>query len=198
MHPGGVFEGRIAGASLPLSYRSTSTTATAPITVEDPYRFLPTIGELDLHLVGEGRHEELWERLGAHVHDARRRARHRVRGLGAGARKAVSVVGDFNYWDGRMHPMRSLGSCGIWELFLPGVEPGARYKFEIVAPDGEIRLKADPMAFETEMPPKTASVVARAASTSGPTPSGSSAGAQQRRARTGRCRSTRSTWARGG
>ena len=58
-----------------------------------------------------------------------------------------------------MHPMRSLGSSGIWELFLPGVEPGARYKFEILAPDGEIRLKADPMAFEAEVPPKTASVV---------------------------------------
>ena len=78
--------------------------------------------------------------------------------MGAGGR-AVSVVGDFNFWDGRMHPMRSLGSSGIWEVFLPGVEPGSRYKFEIVAPDGEIRLKADPMAFEAEVPPKTASVV---------------------------------------
>ncbi len=74
-------------------------------------------------------------------------------------RSSVSVVGDFNYWDGRMHPMRSLGSSGIWEVFLPGVDAGARYKFEILTPDGEIRLKADPMAFEAEVPPKTASVV---------------------------------------
>ena len=73
--------------------------------------------------------------------------------------RAVSVVGDFNYWDGRIHPMRTLGSSGIWELFLPGVGDGARYKYEILAPDGEIRLKADPVAFETEVPPKTASVV---------------------------------------
>ena len=69
------------------------------------------------------------------------------------------MVGDFNFWDGRVHPMRSLGSSGIWELFLPGVEPGTRYKYEIVAPDGELRLKADPVAFEAEVPPKTASVV---------------------------------------
>ena len=73
--------------------------------------------------------------------------------------RAVSVVGDFNYWDGRIHPMRTLGSSGIWELFLPGVGDGAHYKYEILAPDGEIRLKADPVAFETEVPPKTAAVV---------------------------------------
>src|SRR3954463_3210513 len=73
--------------------------------------------------------------------------------------KAVSVVGDFNFWDGRMHPMRALGAAGVWELFLPGVDAGARYKYEILAPDGEIRLKADPIAFATEVPPKTASVV---------------------------------------
>ena len=125
---------------------------------DDPYRFLPTVGELDLHLVGEGRHEELWEKLGAHVRELEG-----VRGTAfavwAPSAKSVSVVGDFNYWDGRMHPMRSLGSSGIWEVFLPGVEPGARYKFEILTQDGEIRLKADPLAFEAEVPPKTASVV---------------------------------------
>jgi 1,4-alpha-glucan branching enzyme len=71
----------------------------------------------------------------------------------------VSVVGDFNFWDGRVHPMRSLGASGIWELFLPGVGAGVRYKYEILAPDGEIRLKADPLAFATELPPQTASVV---------------------------------------
>ena len=73
--------------------------------------------------------------------------------------RAVSVVGDFNSWDGRLHPMRSLGSSGVWELFLPGVGPGTNYKYEILAQSGELRLKADPVAFATELPPKTASVV---------------------------------------
>ena len=71
----------------------------------------------------------------------------------------MSVVGDFNSWDGRLHPMRSLGSSGIWELFVPGVGEGARYKFEIRGADGELRLKADPFAFAAEVPPQTASVV---------------------------------------
>ena len=77
----------------------------------------------------------------------------------APAARAVSVVGDFNSWDGRLHAMRSLGSGGVWELFLPEVGPGARYKYEILSADGDLRLKADPMAQETEVPPKTASVV---------------------------------------
>src|SRR5919202_3413934 len=159
VHPGGVFEGRIPGASLPIAYRyEVDYGDSGTVTVEDPYRFLPTIGELDLHLVGEGRHEQMWERLGAHVREV-----DGVRGTAfavwAPSARAVSVVGDFNFWDGRVHPMRSLGASGIWELFLPGVEPGARYKYEILAPDGEIRLKADPVAFATEVPPKTASVV---------------------------------------
>src|SRR5437879_10398265 len=73
--------------------------------------------------------------------------------------RAISVVGDFNSWDGRLHAMRALGSSGIWELFLPGVEPGARYKYEILGADGELVLKADPYAFQAELPPATASVV---------------------------------------
>ena len=158
VHPAGVYEARLPKAKLPLAYRYDVDYGDGKVAAEDPYRFLPTVGELDLHLVGEGRHEELWERLGAHVLELEG-----VRGTAfavwAPSAKSVSVVGDFNYWDGRMHPMRSLGSSGIWEVFLPGVEPGSRYKFEILAQDGEIRLKADPMAFETEVPPKTASVV---------------------------------------
>src|SRR5215204_2544283 len=158
VHPAGVFEGRIAKAKLPLEYRFEVDYGDNTVTAEDPYRFPPTVGELDLHLVGEGRHEELWERLGAHVREL-----DGVRGTAfavwAPAARSVSVVGDFNFWDGRIHPMRSLGSSGIWEVFLPGVGEGAHYKYEILAPDGEIRLKADPLAFETEVPPKTASVV---------------------------------------
>ena len=73
--------------------------------------------------------------------------------------QAVRVVGDWNYWDGRVHPMRSLGSSGVWELFIPGVATGARYKYEIVTADGRLILKTDPMAFALEPPPATASVV---------------------------------------
>src|SRR5689334_13610308 len=159
VHPGGVFEGKIDGAKLPLDYRlEVDYGDSGTVTIDDPYRFEPTVGELDVHLMSEGRHEELWERLGAHVREI-----DGVTGTAfavwAPAARAVSVVGDFNFWDGRIHPMRSLGSSGIWEVFLPGVEAGARYKYELIAPDGEIRLKADPVAFEAEVPPKTASVV---------------------------------------
>src|SRR3954447_11668698 len=159
IHPGGVFEGVADAAELPLAYRlEVDYGDSGTVTIDDPYRFLPTVGELDLHLVGEGRHEELWTKLGAHVREI-----DGVRGTAfsvwAPAGRAVSVVGDFNFWDGRLHPMRAMGASGVWELFLPGVEAGARYKYEILAPDGEIRLKADPLAFATEVPPKTASVV---------------------------------------
>src|SRR5262245_38188086 len=159
VHPGGVFEGRLKGVQLPAHYRyAVDYGDSGTVTIEDPYRFLPTVGELDLYLAGEGSHEELWQRLGAHVGEI-----DGVRGTSfavwAPSARTVSVVGDFNFWDGRVHPMRSLGSSGIWELFLPGVESGTRYKYEIVAPDGELRLKADPVAFEAEVPPKTASVV---------------------------------------
>jgi 1,4-alpha-glucan branching enzyme len=159
IHSGGVFEGLVGEARLPLRYRlEVDYGASGTATIDDPYAFSPTIGELDLHLIGEGRHEELYERLGAHV-----REHEGVLGTAfavwAPAARAVSVVGDFNSWDGRLHPMRSLGSGGIWELFLPGVEPGVRYKYEILAADGELRLKADPYAQEAEPPPKTASVV---------------------------------------
>jgi 1,4-alpha-glucan branching enzyme len=159
VHPGGVFEGHLKGLKAPFDYQlEVDYGESGTITIDDPYRFLPTIGELDVHLFGEGRHEELWERLGAHVREV-----DGVVGTSfavwAPAARSVSVVGDFNYWDGRIHPMRSLGSSGVWELFLPGVTAGARYKYEILAQDGEIRLKADPVAFETEVPPKTASIV---------------------------------------
>jgi 1,4-alpha-glucan branching enzyme len=159
IHPGGVFESTVPGAEPPLSYRlEVDYGEGGSFTIEDPYRFTPTIGDFDLHLIGEGRHEELYERLGSHVieHEG-------VRGTAfavwAPAARAVSVVGDFNSWDGRLHAMRSMGPGGIWELFLPGVSPGARYKFELLTQDGDLRLKADPYAQEAEAPPNTASVV---------------------------------------
>jgi 1,4-alpha-glucan branching enzyme len=116
------------------------------------------LGELDLYLVGEGRHERLYDLLGAHVG-----VLDGVRGVNfavwAPNASAVSVVGDFNDWDASQHPMRSLGDRGVWELFVAGAQEGARYKFEVRHRDGELRLKADPLAREAELPPATASVV---------------------------------------
>jgi 1,4-alpha-glucan branching enzyme len=129
-------------------------------TVDDPYRFWPTLGDLDLHLFGEGRHHGLWHHMGAHP-----REHQGVAGTAfavwAPSARSVRVVGDFNSWDGRMHPMRALGGSGVWEIFLPGVGPGACYKYEILTGAGAVTLKADPFAFATQAPPETASVVAR-------------------------------------
>ncbi|MFB6775762.1 1,4-alpha-glucan branching enzyme [Streptomyces sp. NPDC056337] len=126
--------------------------------VEDPYRFLPTLGELDLHLIGEGRHEQLWQALGAHpmTHDGVAGTRFTVWAPNA---RGVRVAGGFNFWDGTGHPMRSLGATGVWELFLPGVGQGELYKFEITRADGSRTFRADPLARATEVPPATSSVV---------------------------------------
>ncbi|MGH2916695.1 MAG: 1,4-alpha-glucan branching protein GlgB [Solirubrobacteraceae bacterium] len=162
VHPAGIFEGELAGAQLPLRYTlHVRYPDGAELTIEDPYSFQPTFGELDLHLIGEGRHEQLYERLGAHVREIG--SDPPVTGTAfavwAPAARSVSVVGDFNLWDGRVHPMRSMGSSGIWELFLPGVGDGAHYKYEILTEAGELLGKADPYAQATERPPKTASVI---------------------------------------
>ena len=135
---------------------------TAPLQVDDAYRYLPTLGEVDLHLINEGRHEELWHVLGAHV-----RRYDSMRGPITGTSfavwaphaKGVRVKGDFNNWDGREHPMRQMGTSGVWELFVPAVGSGAKYKYLILGADDEWREKADPMAFHTETPPQTSSVV---------------------------------------
>ncbi|MGW2294035.1 1,4-alpha-glucan branching enzyme [Streptomyces violaceorubidus] len=124
----------------------------------DPYRFLPALGELDLHLIGEGRHEQLWRALGAEpmTHEGVAGTRFTVWAPNA---QGVRVATDFTHWDGTAFPMRSLGSTGVWELFLPGVGEGTRYKFEIHSRYGHRFLKADPMARAAEEPPNTASVV---------------------------------------
>ena len=132
--------------------------ATATVTVQDPYRFLPALGELDLHLLGEGRHEQLWQALGARTMDHQGATGTRFTVWAPNA-QGVRVVGNFNYWDGTGFPMRSLGSSGVWELFLPGIGEGELYKFEITRPDGSRTVRADPMARRTECPPATASVV---------------------------------------
>ncbi len=129
---------------------------------DDPYRFAPTLGDVDLHLVNEGRHESLWTVLGARVHEYPGPLGS-VRGVAfavwAPRAKAVRVIGDFNDWDGRVHPMRLIGSSGVWELFIPEVGVGSVYKYEIRGADDVVRTKADPMARRTECPPNTGSVV---------------------------------------
>ncbi|MFF8017352.1 1,4-alpha-glucan branching enzyme [Streptomyces sp. NPDC007929] len=129
---------------------------------EDAYRFLPTLGDLDLHLIGEGRHEELWTALGAHpmTHEGVTGTRFAVWAPNA---RGVRVAGTFNFWDGTGHIMRSLGSSGVWELFLPDVGEGELYKFEITRPDGSRTMRADPLARRTEVPPATSSVITSSA-----------------------------------
>lgn len=147
----------------PPDYRLEVTYAGAPaMTVDDAYRYLPTLGEMDLHLINEGRHEQLWDVLGAHV---RRYSSPTgdVTGTSfavwAPHAKGIRVKGDFNSWDGREHPMRQMGVSGVWELFVPDVGSGTRYKFVVLGADDQWREKADPMAFHTEIPPLTSSVV---------------------------------------
>ncbi|HEX6395562.1 MAG TPA: 1,4-alpha-glucan branching protein GlgB [Acidimicrobiales bacterium] len=160
IHDGGVFEGSIDTDVKEYEFEADYADGDRTITYRycDPYAAWPTLGELDLHLFGEGRHHRLWEVLGSHlrVHDGMAGVSFAVWAPNA---KAVRVVGDWNFWDGRVHPMRSLGSSGVWELFVPGVSAGARYKYEIISSTGELILKTDPMAFEMEVPPATASVV---------------------------------------
>ncbi|HEX7173150.1 MAG TPA: 1,4-alpha-glucan branching protein GlgB [Candidatus Limnocylindria bacterium] len=125
---------------------------------EDPYRFGPTIGEVDLHLIGEGTHERLYDVLGAHP-----RTHEGVDGVSfavwAPNARSVRIVGDFDRWDGRLLPLRSMGASGVWELFVPGIGAGELYKYEILGRDGTLRLKADPLAFAMQVRPETASRV---------------------------------------
>ncbi|MFJ4203912.1 1,4-alpha-glucan branching enzyme [Streptomyces sviceus] len=125
---------------------------------EDAYAFLPALGDLDLHLIGEGRHEQLWTALGAQpmTHQGAAGTRFTVWAPNA---RGVRVAGTFNFWDPSAFAMRSLGSTGVWELFVPGVGEGELYKFEITRPDGSKTLRADPLARRTEVPPNTSSII---------------------------------------
>ena len=157
----GVWTGVLDTSEVP-DYRLAVTYHGTEQTSDDAYRFLPTLGELDQHLIAEGRHEQLWHILGAHV-----RSYDTLGGTVAGTSfavwapnaRGVRIAADFNYWDSRSHPMRLVGTTGVWELFVPDVGHGAHYKFEVLGADGTWRLKADPLAFATEVPPQTASVV---------------------------------------
>ncbi len=157
----GIWVAVLPGPDVP-DYRVRVSYGNETHTLDDPYRFWPTFGELDGHLLAAGRHEDLWRVLGAHV-------RHFPSVLGdvsgvsftvwAPSARAVRVKGDMNNWDGTQHAMRSLGSSGVWELFIPGASAGQCYKFEIWSADGGWHEKADPMARGTQIPPATASVV---------------------------------------
>ncbi len=130
------------------------------ITTRSAYAFMPTLGELDVYLLAEQKHEQAHEKLGAHVREVQG-----VNGVGfavwAPNAAGVSVVGDFNGWDGRLNMMRMLGASGIWEIFVPDLMPGTRYKYEIRTRDGALMLKTDPFATWMEVPPGTASIVYR-------------------------------------
>ena len=159
VHTAGVFEAKVpdAASGYRLQARYDSTGGGGQ-TFDDPYRFWPTLGQIDQHLLGEGRHRRMWHVLGAHVRDHQGVAGTSF-AVWAPSARSLRVVGDFNYWDGRAHLMRSLGASGVWELFVPGVEAGAKYKYGIVDQAGQMRLKADPVAFGAEEPPGTSSVV---------------------------------------
>ena len=157
-HEAGFFEALLDDAPHPGAYHLEVDYGQDTFRLRDPYGFWPTLGDIDLHLAGEGRHEELWRRLGAHLTDVDGQQGVSFAVWAPNAR-SVRVVGDFNSWDGRLHPMRSLGSSGVWELFLPEIGPGARYKYEIITAEGALQLRADPYAQATEVPPATASVV---------------------------------------
>jgi 1,4-alpha-glucan branching enzyme len=158
----GFFEGRMARRKKPFDYRLRVEWAAPPgliDEIDDPYRFPPLLGDMDVWLLAEGSHLRPFERLGAH-----RREIDGVAGtvfaVWAPNAQRVSVVGDFNHWDGRRHPMRFRRECGVWEIFLPGVGEGAHYKYEIRSYEGEILpLKADPYGFAAELRPSTASMV---------------------------------------
>ena len=158
----GVWVGVLPGEDGPVDYRLEVVRDGHATVVDDGYRYLPTVSEFDLHLVSEGRHEELWGVLGAHV---RRYSGPMGEVVGtsfavwAPRARAVRVIGSFNGWDGRTTMMRSTGPSGVWELFVPHVGKGTQYKFAILTADGRWVERADPMARATETPPATASVV---------------------------------------
>jgi len=157
----GVFAALAPKGSARFAYRLKATKGPHQWIMDDPYRFGPVLGELDEYLIGEGAHRNLWEVMGAHItnHEGVDGTNFAVWAPNA---RRVSVVGNFNSWDGRRNIMRSRGQTGVWEIFLPGIGEGEPYKYELLDPAGNLLpQKADPFAFGAEHPPKTASVVRR-------------------------------------
>lgn len=152
---GDVFAAPVAGKTYTLERQFGDGTVDA---VHDPFSFQPVLSDFDQYLMGEGTHKELWRALGAHV------IRHqKVEGVHfavwAPNARRVSVVGAFNNWDGRCHPMRAAGQTGVWEVFVPDLGVGDLYKYEIATQDGAMMLKADPVGFGSQHPPEKASIV---------------------------------------
>ncbi|ETX14266.1 glycogen branching protein [Roseivivax halodurans JCM 10272] len=160
IHPEGFFHAALGMDRKPFAYRllcrSTQEHEWERI---DPYAFAPVLGDMDEYLLAEGRHEELYTRLGAHP--ARIDGQDgTVFAVWAPNARRVSVVGNFNAWDGRRNPMRRRGASGVWEIFLPGVSKGELYKYEILDAYGQLQpMKADPVGFRAQLPPETASIV---------------------------------------
>ncbi len=155
IHDTGFFEYIVPHFTTPLDYRIFHQNGLLAL---DPYAFLPTFGEIDQYLFGKGTHYQLYEKMGGRLthHQGVDGAKF---ALWAPNAKSVSVIGDFNYWDGRVNPMRSLGYSGVWELFIPGLKSGDKYKFEILSQQGERIVKSDPYALMSEMRPATASIL---------------------------------------
>ncbi|RYX86990.1 MAG: 1,4-alpha-glucan branching enzyme, partial [Bradyrhizobiaceae bacterium] len=155
VHDTGLFIGALANGS--TQYQLRARYGDDVVDLEDPYRFPPLLSDFDLYLLGEGTDQRIYDKLGAHP-----RVIDGVAGVAfvvlAPNAKRVSVVGDFNFWDARRHPMRVRGN-GYWELFVPGASSGNHYKFDIIGPHGPIAQKADPFAFSAEVRPSTASIV---------------------------------------
>jgi 1,4-alpha-glucan branching enzyme len=155
----GLFELRLPRRRTFFDYLFVAETPNGPEEIEDAYRFGPILGEVDAYSIAEGTHLRLWDVLGSHCRT--------IGGVGgvvfavwAPNARRVSVVGDFNDWDGRRHPMRKRVECGVWEIFVPGAPVGARYKYEIEGANGELLpLKADPLARYAELRPANASIV---------------------------------------
>ena len=159
IHESGLFACTVARRKKPFAYRLRILADGNRFEIEDAYRFGPVLGEMDTYFLAEGTDLAAYRKLGAHP-----KTLDGVAGVNfavwAPSAKRVSVVGDFNGWDGRRHSMRVHPGCGVWEIFIPGVQAGAAYKLEIKGADGSVKdLKADPLAFRCELPPKTASVV---------------------------------------
>jgi 1,4-alpha-glucan branching enzyme len=156
---GGIFEARFDAVRELIDYKLRVTYPGGhSVEIDDPYRFGRVISDYDLYLFGEGKHTRIYDKLGAHpIRVADVEGVHFAVWSPNAAR--VSVVGDFNDWDGRVHPMRSLSTSGVWEIFIPAARRGHRYKFEIRTRTGHVLLKSDPFGFAFEIPPLSASIV---------------------------------------
>ena len=190
-HPVGIYEAILEDEPQVVPYHLRVTARDGHVTeIDDPYRYGRILSDFDMYLFGEGNHTRIYDKLGAHVLDV---------GGTIGVHFAVwapnalrvSVVGDFNGWDGRVHPMRSLGPSGVWEIFIPAAKVGDRYKFELRARTGDVLLKIDPFGFGVRGPAACRRRSCACPNTRGRTPSGWPADRRWDAGSIGRCRSTR-------